>query len=51
MGNTSPDNGGVPYLVVMGGGSCPEGHGFESQHCLLDGNFSHKFVVKIVKFV
>ena len=31
----------------MGG----EGRGFESQHFLLDGDFSHKFVVKIVMFI
>ena len=35
--------GGSPGLVVMGGGSRSEGHGFESRHCILDGNdiFSH----------
>ena len=38
-------------LVVMGGDSCSEGHGFESQHSILDGHFSHVFVVKIVMFV
>ena len=32
----------------MGGDSCPEGRGFKSQHCKLDGNI---FVVKIVMFV
>ena len=37
-----------PGLVVMGGDSCFEGHGFESQHHILDGYFSHIFVVKIV---
>ena len=40
-----------PGLVVMGGDSCLEGCGFESQHCILDGHFSHIFVVKIVIFV
>ena len=35
-----------PGLVVMVGDSCPEGRGFESQHHLLDGHFSHLFVVK-----
>ena len=40
-----------PGLVVMGADSCSEGHGFESQHCILDGHFSHIFVVKIVMFV
>ena len=37
--------------MVMGGDSCPEGHGFESQHHIMDAYFSHKFVVKIVMFV
>ena len=32
--------GGSPGLVVMGGDSSSEGHGFESQHCILDGHFS-----------
>ena len=27
-----------------------EGHGFKSQHRILDGHFSHLFVVKIVMF-
>ena len=40
--------GGSPGLVVMGGDSCSEGRGFESQHRILDGHFSHLFVVKIV---
>ena len=39
--------GGSPGLV-MGGGSCSEGRGFESWHCIIDGHFSHIFVVKIV---
>ena len=38
-------------LVVMRGDSCYEGHEFESQHCILDGHFSHIFVVKIVLLV
>ena len=38
-------------LVIMGGDSSPEGCGFESQHCILDGDFSQKLVVKIVMFV
>ena len=38
-------------LVVTGGDSCTEGRGFESQHQILDGYFSHLFVVKIVMFV
>ena len=37
---------GSPGLVVMGGDSHPEGRGFESQHCILDGHFSHIFVIK-----
>ena len=40
--------GGSPGLVVMGGHSCTEGHVFESQYHILDGHFSHVFVVKIV---
>ena len=31
--------GGSPGLVVMGGDSCSKGHGFESQHHILDGHF------------
>ena len=33
--------GGIPGLVVMGGDSSYKGRGFESQHLLLDGHFSH----------
>ena len=33
--------------MVMGGDSCSEGRGFESWHRILDGRFSHIFVVKI----
>ena len=29
-----------PGLVVMGGDSCPEGHGFKSLHHILNGYFS-----------
>ena len=43
--------GGSPGLVVMGGDSCSRGHGFESQHHILDGLFSHFFVIKIEMFV
>ena len=43
--------GGSPGLVVMGGYSCSEGHGFKSQHRMLDGHFSNWFVDKIVMFV
>ena len=28
-----------PSLVVMGGVSCPKGHKFQSQHCILVGHF------------
>ena len=35
----------------MGGDSCPEGRGFESQLRILDGHFSHLFVVNILMFV
>ena len=37
-----------PGLVVMGGDSCAKGCVFESRHRILDGHFSHLFVVKIV---
>ena len=40
--------GGSPGLVVMGRDSCSKGRGFESRHRILDGLFSHIFVVKIV---
>ena len=43
--------GGSPGLVVIGGDSCSKGREFESQHHILDGHFSHLFVVKIVMFV
>ena len=43
--------GGSPGLVVMGRDSRPEGRGFKSLHRILDGHFSHTFVVKIVLFV
>ena len=36
--------------MIMGGDSCSEGRGFESQHCILDGHFSHFYLVKIVMF-
>ena len=41
---------GSPGQVVMGGDSYSEDHGFESQHCLLDGHFSPLFVVLIEIF-
>ena len=34
--------------MVMGRDSCSEGRGFKTRHCLLDGHFSHIFVIKIV---
>ena len=37
-----------PGLVVMGRDSCSKGLGFESWHHILDGHFSHLFVVEIV---
>ena len=37
--------------MVLGGDTRSEGHGFKSHHHILDGNFSHKLVVKIVMFV
>ena len=41
----------TPGLIVMGGDSCSEGRGLESQQCLLDGHFSHIFAEKIIMFV
>ena len=38
-------------LVVMVGDSCSKGCEFESRHRILDGHFSHLFVVKIVMCV
>ena len=35
--------------MVMGRYSCHGGRGFESQHCILDGHFSHIFAIKIVR--
>ena len=45
--------GGSPGLVVLGGYSCSEGHGFESQHCRCTGlTFFHVYLfVKIVMIV
>ena len=34
--------------MVMGGDSCSKGHEFESQCRILNGHFTHLFVVKIV---
>ena len=36
--------------MVMGGDLCSEGWEFESWHHILDGHFSHLFVVRIVRF-
>ena len=35
-----------PGLIVMGGDSCSEGRGFESQHCIPDGHFPHFLLLK-----
>ena len=40
--------GGSPGLVVIGGDSSFQGCGFKSQHCILDGHFSHLFAAKNV---
>ena len=37
--------------MVMGGDSRPKRRGFESRYRILDGHFSHLFVVKIVMCV
>ena len=34
-----------PGLVVMGGGSHPRGHGYKSEHWILDGHFTHANIV------
>ena len=49
-GQKGSEKGGSPGLGFTGGDSCSEGLGFESQYCILDGHFSHTFVVKIVMF-
>ena len=43
--------GGSAGLVVMGGDSRSTGRGFESQHWILDGHFSHYIVVKLYCFI
>ena len=48
---TMLDLGRTPGLVVMGGDSFSAGCGFESLPLILDGHFSHIFVVKIVMVV
>ena len=42
--------GGNPGLVVMGRDSHSEGRGFKSQSRILDGHFSHIFVVKLERW-
>ena len=42
--------GGSPGLVVIGRDSCSKGRVFKSWYRILDGNFSHIFVVKVVMF-
>ena len=37
--------------MVMGRDSISKGRGFDYQHRILDGHFSHIIVVKIVMFV
>ena len=37
--------------MVMGRDSRSKGRGFDSWRRILDGHFSHLFVVKIVKFI
>ena len=37
--------------MVKGGDLCSKGFEFESQHHILDGNFSRLFDVRIVMFV
>ena len=49
--NQINSSGGSPGLVVIGRDSRSKGRGFESRHRILDGHFSHIFVVKIVMFV
>ena len=42
---------GVPVGWLWEGYTCSEGREFESHHCILVGQFSHEFAVKIVMFV
>ena len=41
------NTGGSPGHVVMGGDLCTEGRGLDFHLCILDGHFSHIFVVKL----
>ena len=43
-------SGGSPGLVVMGRDSPSEGHGFESQHRILDGHFSNIYTLEFFVF-
>ena len=43
---TKLNKGGSPSLVVMGRDSCSKVRGFESQHRILDGQFSKCFFSK-----
>ena len=38
-------------LAVIGGDSCTKDCRFKSRHQILDGHFSHIFVVKMLMFV
>ena len=51
LSTTTSYLGGSPGQVVMGGDSCSKGREFESQHCILNGHFSHLFVAKILMCV
>ena len=35
------------HVPKVGGDSRSEGRGFKTRHCIVDGHFSHIFVVKI----
>ena len=43
--------GGSRGLVVRGGDSCSKGRQFESRHCILDGFFSHAYLLKDLQCV
>ena len=51
VGNKELFLGGSHGQVVMGGDWCSQGCEFKSQHRILDGHFSHLFVVRFVMFV
>ena len=50
-GNIQYTLGGSSGLVVMGGDSCTKGLELKSQYHILDGHFSHVFVLRIVMCV